>query len=419
MQKTQARHAVSGQQAPRGEPLPDRGAVLLALAAGICTSMQVGKLPPLLPGLRDEFGLGLVLAGLIASSFSILAALGGVLAGLASNRIGSGRAIALGLALLGLGNLLGVIITLGAESGAGGLLLGRLLEGLGFVLTVVAAPVAITQGAGPGQRRFWLGIWGAYMPTGVALGMLLAPPLAALAGGWRPVWLVMAVLLLALAVLQWRRADPAATAAAPQPGPAWAALRRPGPWLMSGCFACYTTQWFAVITWLPSYLAEGGRLGTGAIGLAGALVVIANACGSLSAAFLLQRGVPRGAILGGVPLGMCACGVFIFGLGSLTSPWLVVLLGMLFSGFGGSLPATVLAGVPLHARDSGEIATLNGLVVQLSNIGSFLGPPLLAAAVAALGGWQQGRWLLPLCALLGFGLALLLRRVERDLETTA
>lgn len=393
----------------------DRGAVLLALAAGICTSMQVGKLPPLLPGLREEFGLGLVLAGLVVSSFSILAALGGVLAGQASNHFGSRRTIALGLALLSLGNLLGA-----AADMAGGLLLGRLVEGFGFVLTVVAAPVAITHGAGVERRRFWLGIWGAYMPTGVALGMLLAPPLANLAGGWRPVWLVMAALLLGLALLVLlQRPKQAPATAKARPGPSWAALRRPGPWLMAGCFACYTTQWFAVITWLPSYLAESGRLNAASIGLAGALVVIANACGSLSAAFLLQRGVPRGAILAGVPLAMSVFGLFIFGLGPQANPWLAVLLGMVFSGCGGSVPATVLAGVPLHARDGGEIATLNGLVVQLSNIGSFLGPPGLAAAVAALGGWQQGRWLLPLCALLGFTLALLLRHQERKLEPPA
>ena len=61
MQFSQGQHAVSAAPA-----VFDRGVVLLALAAGICTSMQVGKLPPLLPGLREEFGLGLVLAGLVA-----------------------------------------------------------------------------------------------------------------------------------------------------------------------------------------------------------------------------------------------------------------------------------------------------------------------------------------------------------------
>lgn len=398
----QARHAES-----------DRGAVLLALAAGICTAMQVGKLPPLLPELRAEFDLGLVLAGLIASSFSILAALGGVLAGFASDYLSSRRAIALGLMLLCLGSLIGGLSPL-----ADGLLLGRMVEGLGFVLTVVAAPVAIAQGAGPARQKFWLGIWGAYMPIGVALGMVAAPALAQLTGDWRLAWLVMAALLAILAVVILLR-RPLQMAPMMQRKPAWAALRRPGPWLMAGCFACYTTQWFAVVTWLPTYLAESGGMSTGAIGLAGALVVIANAGGSLSAAFLLQHGMPRGLILAGVPLAMSLLGLAIFGLDDGANPWFVVLLGMAFSGIGGGLPATVLAGVPLHARAAGEIATLNGLVVQLSNIGSFLGPPALAAAVAALGGWQQGRWLLACCALLGLGLALLLRRVEKPLEAAS
>jgi MFS family permease len=56
---------------------------------------------------------------------------------------------------------------------------------------------------------------------------------------------------------------------------------------------------------------------------------------------------------------------------------------------------------------------VNGLIVQVLNLGIFIGPPAFAALVALLGGWQGGRWLFAGFGLICLGLGLLVRRIEQ------
>ena len=57
------------------------GKVSLALCAGLFVSMQVGKLGPAIPVLRDDLGLSLVGAGYALSIFTLLAIFSGGSAG--------------------------------------------------------------------------------------------------------------------------------------------------------------------------------------------------------------------------------------------------------------------------------------------------------------------------------------------------
>lgn len=382
-------------------------AVFAVIAAGVIVSMQIGKLPPLLSALRAEFGLDLVLGGLLASSVNLIGATLGILAGFASDRIGR-RSVSLGLLIAAFGSVLGA---LAPEGPVGTLLLlgARLIEGLGFVLTVVCGPSLVATGSTPEQRSLALGFWSSYMPLGVTGGLLGALFVNLGLLDWRELWLVMAGILVIAAIVIDRLARgvvlPKARAFSA------AALRRPGPWLLAGCFASYTTQWFCIVTWMPTYLQESGLIGSTGIAIGVALVVLVNAVGTTTAAALMHRGLSRWAIIATVSLGMGIFGVLCF---AADLPVLLrIALAMAASGFGGMLPAAVLASVPGQARDPSEIATINGVVIQLLNLGSFIGPPVLAALVTQFGGWSQGRWLLLVCGGLGLLLAFCLRSVER------
>ncbi|HEX6958538.1 MAG TPA: MFS transporter [Ferrovibrio sp.] len=374
-------------------------AVAAVIAAGVIVSMQLGKLPPLIDALRAEFGLGLVLAGIVASSFNLVGAVIGVAAGFASDRIGGRHALGLGLLVAALGGLLGA-----AADSTLVLLTARLIEGLGFVLVVVAAPGLVTAAAQPRQRNLALGFWSAYMPLGVAFGMFGALLVGHLFD-WRGLWLLLAGLLAVGAFAAHRLArgvdlPPARRFDA-------AVLKHPGPWLLAGCFACYTTQWFAIVTWIPTYLRDSGVTSETLIATGTALVVLINVIGNLSCAALMHRGLPRWLIMAVTSLAMSIFGVMSFA-GSV--PVLGKIgLAMVTTGIGGMLPAAVLASVPEHVRERSQIATVNGVVVQLLNIGSFVGPPGLAALVARFGGWSEGRWLLLGAGAIGCGLALALR----------
>jgi CP family cyanate transporter-like MFS transporter len=392
-----------------GPTRTDWTAVVAVLAAGVIISMQIGKLPPLLNTLRTEFGLDLVSGGLLASSVSLLGGVIGIAAGFISDRIGGRRSLVFGLIIGATGSMAGAFCHSVVP-----LLAARLLEGLGFVLTVVAGPGLIAMAARTDQRHLALGFWSSYMPLGVTFGMLGAL-LVGIVFDWRGLWLAMAVFLLIAAILLHRM-----TGGIPQPRARRfnaAVLRRPGPWLLAGCFACYTTQWFSIVTWMPTYLHQSGSLDDTGIALGTAAVVLINAVGTTAAAGLMHRGLPRWLLIAAAGLVMA-----VFGLLSFAPDMPVagkIACAMAASGFGGMLPSAVLASVPVEAREPSEIATVNGVVIQLLNIGSFAGPPALAALVTWFGGWENGRWLLLAAGLASMALALGLRAVERQRSRTA
>jgi predicted MFS family arabinose efflux permease len=59
------------------------------------------------------------------------------------------------------------------------------------------------------------------------------------------------------------------------------------------------------------------------------------------------------------------------------------------------------------------VGAVQGLVMQLSQLGQFVGTPLIAAVVAASGQWQSARWVTGAAAALGVLLGGLAWRLER------
>jgi len=70
----------------------------------------------------------------------------------------------------------------------------------------------------------------------------------------------------------------------------------------------------------------------------------------------------------------------------------------------------VLSGAPRFAAHPDHIALTSGVVVQGSNLGQFIGPPLAAGIVAATGSWTASTPFLSGCAAAGVVCGLLLRR---------
>jgi len=377
----------------------------LAIGAGVLAGMQVGKVPPSIPALRASLDLGLVTAGWVASTFNVVGACAAVAGGLWADRIGARRALLAGLALLALGSLAGA-----AALGGATLIGSRALAGTGLIAVAVAAPRLIVSAAAPRDYGLALGAWGTYMPTGMALAMVLAGTLAA---GWRALWLLNAALLLAFLVLfaSLTRAPPDPSRPRRAAGRLGQVARLPGPWLLAACFGCYTVQWAAITTWLPTFLIETrGAASTGA-GLVTAAVVATNVPGNLVGAWLLHRRVARWWLLLAAYAGMAASAYGVF---AASVPALLKLpSAFAFSGIGGLLPAAVLGAGAAHAPSREALATVNGFMVQGSHLGILAGPPLLAVLLERLGGWEHA-WLLMLAAgSLGATLAAALGHLER------
>ncbi len=383
---------------------------LLATLAGVICCLQLGKVPPAMEMLRAQLGFGMVFGGFIASTFIVSAALMGLPAGAFANHFGGVRSLTLAMVITGAGSLLG-----GLAASPLLLLASRIIESLGFVLLAVAAPALVLASAVPRDRALAIGIWGVYLPAGVAVGILAAPWFLA-GGSFRSYWFFNAALCLltALAVhlvltpvpgLQSvRRADAAS-------GIAY--LKTPTPWLFVFSFAVYSGQYHAVITWLPTLLTERFGFSIEAASRASAAVAFMSAVGSVVSGWLNHRGLTRGLVLGVSFIGLMFGAWVVFASGA--DAWPRLFAAGLFSFCGGSIAGLCIAGAPSKAGSAAESSLANGLLVQGSNLGGAAGPPALAAVVAASGGWESAWWILCLLSGIGMALAVTVRLVvERD-----
>ncbi|MGG5887419.1 MFS transporter [Falsiroseomonas sp. HC035] len=353
----------------------DWRAVIAILAGGILAAAQIGKVPAAMTTIGAEFGLGLSGAALLVSLFALMAAFGGLAIGLGAARIGPRRALLAGLALGSVAALASAVAPTAPL-----LLAARVAEGAGFLLMTVAAPGLMAAAAAPDDRAFAMGLWGAYMPAGIALGLLSAPLVEA--SGWRAAWGVLA-LLLGVATLACCRLMPSAAVSASPPRMPVArqlrALAEAGrPLRIAATFAAYNTMYFGIAAFLPARLESLGA-GTGAAGAAAALAAIANAAGNLAAGLLMRRAVAPGrlVLVGALGMALLAACVYL-----VPQPAAVLVLAVLACGIGGLLPAACFALLPRAVPDPALVAPAVGLVIQGNNLVQLLAPPLIGALAA-------------------------------------
>jgi MFS transporter, CP family, cyanate transporter len=403
-------------------PVSAHRAAWLVVLAGVVAALQVGKLPPALPALQAELGLTLLQSGFLLSMVQLAGMSLAVFMGLWADGMGLKRSMVRGLCLLALASGLGAFATSTAA-----LLALRALEGLGFLLVALPAPALIRRLVPPAQLSGMLGVWGAYMPTGTALA-LLAGPLFIPVWGWGAWWWLFAAVSLAMAAWLWRSvpADPVIGDAMPgqkladtqaprtaQAG-AWQRLRctlgARGPWLVALTFGMYSGQWLAVVGFLPSIYAAAG-VGGALLGVLTALAAAVNIAGNMASGRLLQRGwAPRSTLWLG--FGAMALGSTVaFAPFTESLPWLRFAGVLLFSGMGGLVPGTLFSLAVRLAPGEQQVATTVGWVQQLSALGQFVGPPVVAAVAARAGGWQLTPLVTVGCCGVGAVLAWVLARL--------
>lgn len=375
----------------------------MLLAAGVVAAMQVGKVPPAILALREDLGLGIVAAAWVLSLFSAIGALFGSLAGSIANRFGPRPTTIAALLAMAAASALGA-----QADGAPLLLFSRAVEGTAFVVAVVAIPSLLAASASPRDKRFVAGMWGTYMPTGMAIA-LTAAPIVLLAFGWRTLWSWNAVLLvvlgIGLTVVRLPRGAGGETVV--KLDALVRTIRHRDMWLLALIFACYTFQFIAVLGFLPTILEQQG-VPAQAAGTQTAIAVIANAGGNLAASWLVARRVAPSRLMAVALAVMAACVLGIYF--SAMPPDGRYGLAIVFSAFGGLLPAAVFATIPSVAGRTGSGAIVMGLVVQASHIGQLTGPPTVAAIAEATGGWESSPLALVPAAAIAFVAAFGLRK---------
>ncbi len=385
-------------------------AAWLVFAAGVCAALHVGKLPPSITALRDALGMTLLEAGFLLSLVQAAGMAAGIAFGVLADALGLKRGMLIGLGLLAGASALGAV-----ADGVGWLLVLRALEGFGFLMVVLPGPGLIRRLVGPQRLSMMLGVWGTYMPLGTALA-LLAGPLWIAAFGWRAWWAVLALLSAAMALLLLRGVPAAAAPSTPAPTHAAGVgerlartLSAAGPWLVALAFALYSSQWLAVIGFLPSiYVAAG--IAPALTGLLTAAAAAVNMLGNLGAGRLLQRGVapPRLLVLGFAAMALAAAAAFAGPPDAGLPPALRYLAVLLFSACGGMIPATLFALALRVAPGEDTVSTTVGWLQQWSALGQFAGPPVVAWIASRSGGWHWTWLATGAASLAGLGVAALL-----------
>jgi MFS family permease len=387
----------------RDDPGSRRTAAIV-FAVGVTCALHIGKLPVAIPVLREALQLTLVEAGFLLSLVQLAGMTLGLGVGLMADRLGPRRVMLAGLVTLALGSVLGAL-----APGADALLLSRVVEGVGFLLAVLPAPGLLrrrVQHTATLSRA--LGWWGAYMPLGTALALLLG---GALIGqvGWRWAWGALSVLSLCSAVLLARSVTPdgVSTLRPEQGGIAWGSrlrqtLTAPGPWWVALAFFLYSGQWLAVVGFLPTIYAQAGY-GATAVGFLSALAAGINMVGNIGAGRLLALGVRPGVLLAS---GFCAMGIgSVITFGAAGHPVAQYLAVLVFSGVGGLIPGTLFGLAVVLAPGEDTVSTTVGWMQQFSALGQFIGPPLVAWVATQAGNWHSTWWVTGASSVLGLLLA--------------
>lgn len=392
--------------------------VLVLILAGVAAAFQVGKAPPVLRLIQSDLKMDLFLAGWILSTFSIIGLLMGAASGAAADALGHRRMLLAGLFILATGSLVGGIAR------HAWLFFGtRILEGLGFLLVIVTAPTLIVRVTHSRDMRLALSGWSCFIPFGVSLIMLFAPVLT-MNFGWRGLWIINGMILIASALITSRltgrlthpKAERRVTPARILKDIITTSTTM-GPALLTLIFSTYTLQWLAVMGFLPTLLMEEYTMSLGRASILTALVVALNVPGNLSGGWLMSRGARRSNLIIAASLIMGACSLLIYGS---AFPFSLRYAGcLMFSASGGLLPAAVLSGAPTHAPREDLVATTNGLLMQGSQLGQTVGPPALALLVSRYGGWHVAPWPLCTAALIGIALSFYLAYLERKSKAGA
>jgi MFS family permease len=387
---------------------------LVVILAGVSAALHVGKLPPAIPALQQALGITLLQAAFLLSMVQGAGMCAGVAFGALADALGLKRSMLLGLALLALGSALG-----GASMHVALLLALRALEGFGFLLVVLPAPGLVRRLVAPERVSLMLGVWGAYMPLATASALLIGP-LWIQWLGWRAWWWLMAGATGAMA-LWLARAVPDAVAEVGAPASApmrWTTrlrhtLSARGPWLIAASFALYSSQWLAVIGFLPSIYTQAGISGA-ATGVLTALAAAVNMVGNIGSGRLLHRGARPTTLLAGgfVAMALSAALAFAGANGEGTHAVLRYVAVLAFSMIGGVIPGTLFSLAVRVAPGEHTLSSTVGWVQQWSAAGQFVGPPLVAWVASAVGGWHLTWLATGACSLLGLLLTALIARLR-------
>jgi predicted MFS family arabinose efflux permease len=381
--------------------------LVFVLLAGLAGTLNLYKVPPIMPLLISAFGVSRGTAGLLMSIFAVAGIALAIPAGLILDRLRGRTTGTIAVGFLALGSGLGALST-----HFGLMLVSRLLEGIGLTLMAVVAPMVIAYRFGHRKRSMALGILNVWFPLASTIALLSAPFLA-MRWGWQAVWwcgtlyAVMAGFLYFLFIKPLPRDQGGERAAKRRErSDARSAFFNGDVWLMALAFCCFSIEYGAYITWTPTFLHTVRGISLAHASLLMSFVPIFGLISAPLAGWMVGRILHRRL--------MCAIALTLF---AALLPWASVLevqhLIPLMAAIGlvSSTIPTVILSLVADLSLKGEATSLPQAVAYIGqSTGILIGPTAFGTLVDLTGGWSTAYWLLLPIGLVGAVAALLLRQ---------
>lgn len=349
--------------------------IVLLVVVGIAAAMQFAKIAAVFVPVAEAYDADDTVAALFMSSPAIIGLVLGLTASVVAARIGFRRVV---LWCLGIGALLSL-----AQSFLPPLpvfLGSRILEGVAHLGLVISCPVLIILLSAPKHVSLAMSIWGTFFGLAFAISGWLAP-LIEQAWGVGAVFLghaiLLAVLLGAVLLLLPRIDGDGPQREVKSEGFFRAhadAYRTPRAFLPGLVFVFHTAMYVSLVTFVPLFADPA---------VASALLIwmpLISIAGTIAAGFISQYATtpPVVLLVGYVGVAVMIGVVWALLAGEVPILWAPLVL-MFFSGL---IQGATFALIPALSTDPAITSRANGVLTQLGNLGSTVGPPVFAAVIA-------------------------------------
>lgn len=395
-----SQHTISTPREPAQTPGYAWVVLFAIYLATLAAPLNQTKAPPLLPILRETFGLDYGSAGQFIGIFSIMGIVLALPAGFILQKIGIKITGLVAVGSIMVGSALGAL-----ADGAFLLFFARFIEGTGMGLIMVAAPAAISLWFPAEKRGLPMGLWASSVGLGIIVALNLAPKLEA-AYNWQAVWwagAAFAAIAFVLFGILFRMpkgdeipaapAQPAPETPADKPVSLTRAMANASLWMVAISFGLYN---LTVMGWnglYPDFLnTERGYSLEGASSITSLLMLAGIFAGPIGGFISDRIGSRKKMIV--IPLILLAV-LFLFPFtvtGGMISV-VLILAGIMV----GIIAPVILAAVPEIMKKPQTIGIGMGVAALCQNLGMYIGPSLFGQLLLITTWEIAGYLMIPLC----------------------
>lgn len=370
-----------------------------AFSTGVLATIVQFSIPPILPIVKDQYEITYTGSALLMSLFALATVLAAVPGGFIVQRYGVRKIGLIGIAFLFFGVIACLLI-----NNFSILLLGRIIEGIGFGLVSVAAPSAIGHYVPAKMMSVAMGIWSTWIPVG-SLIMFLSAPKFVLTFGSDTFWITLMLILLAGFIFyartipkheQNQKDASQAQSTKLEKKVLFNEIKNKNVWWAALAFTSFTFAFFSFNTWISTYLTETTSMNLTIATLIPSLVALFTMISNVYSGFLLNKlGNHLGIFV--VPAVIFMCIWPLFNLNSVIMFYIIATVLGLIAGF---TPTIVFGAAPLLAKRKETIGIAMSIVIIGENMGVLIGPEVFGILRERTGDFATGFWALSLASVL-------------------